>query len=271
MNLQPLVSARRSPNAKSGAWGRQSSCAGPPAHRRKARGQAGRSRRIDLVAPQFTSAIAASDAGISARSARTQKANSPLGSVFQLNTSAAMIAVVIADDGEIAGDPGRRVRSNEPSSDRAMKSQVPFKCRAPFRDEVMAWITLASRGRFILAGASSLARFAASSASRVISSSECLEPRASSSIARPVAIPSWEIHCGKVALGAQHRIDQADALDDLLPIDGGHQAHARDDVADCHVDGALPLMLLVDNVVGRRSLRGQALVQTGERRHSVGS
>ena len=82
-----------------------------------------------------------------------------------------------------------------------------------------------------------------------------------------VAIPSWEIHCGKVALGTQHRIDEADALDQLLPIDDRHQAHARDDVADCHVDSALPPMLLLDNVVGRRSLRSQALVQPGERRH----
>src|SRR5688500_14729758 len=82
-----------------------------------------------------------------------------------------------------------------------------------------------------------------------------------------VAIPSRKIQCGKVTLGAQHRIDQADALDDLLPIDDGHQAHARDDVANCYVDGALPPMLLLDNVVGRRSLRSQALVQAGECRH----
>ena len=86
----------------------------------------------------------------------------------------------------------------------------------------------------------------------------------------PIAIARREIHLGEVAVGAQHRIDEAHALEELRPIDGGHQAHARDHVAHGHVHRALPLMLRADDLVGGRSLRSQALVQPGERRRHLG-
>ena len=75
--------------------------------------------------------------------------------------------------------------------------------------------------------------------------------------------------CGKIALRAQHRIDEADAFEQLSPIDGGHQAHARDDVANRDIRCALPLMLLMDQVVGRGSLGRKAFVQPKERRHHL--
>ena len=172
-----------------------------------------RSAANRFVAPQFTKTIAASDAGISARRARTQKARESAWLGVPAQHQRGYDGGSDANDGKIARDPGRRVRPNEPSSDRAMKADGPFKWGAPFPDEIVAWIPLPSGSRFIRACASSLARFTASSESRVISSSECFEPRASSSIAVAVAISSWKIHCGKVALGTQHRIDEADALD----------------------------------------------------------
>jgi len=49
---------------------------------------------------------------------------------------------------------------------------------------------------------------------------------------------------------AQRRIDEADALEELRPIDGGHETHARDHIAHGHVHRALPLMLLADDLVG---------------------
>ena len=76
-----------------------------------------------------------------------------------------------------------------------------------------------------------------------------------------IAIARRKIHLREVAVGAQRRIDETDALEELRPIDGGHQAHAGDRVSDRHVHRALPLMLLADQLVGGRPLGGQARVQ----------
>ncbi len=81
----------------------------------------------------------------------------------------------------------------------------------------------------------------------------------------PVAIPRREVHGGEVAVGAERRIDETDALEELRPIDGGHEAHAGDYIADRHVHRALPPMLLTDDVVGGRSLSYEAFVQPEKR------
>src|ERR1017187_4688886 len=70
----------------------------------------------------------------------------------------------------------------------------------------------------------------------------------------PMAIARGKVHRGKVAGRAQHRIDRAHALEEIRPIDRGHQAHARYDVADGNVHRAVPLMHLTDDLVGRGSL-----------------
>ena len=63
-----------------------------------------------LVAPQFTSAMAASDAGIRASSASTERGQLSSGTTTQLNTNIAMTAVIITDhSARIAGNPDRRV------------------------------------------------------------------------------------------------------------------------------------------------------------------
>jgi hypothetical protein len=76
----------------------------------------------------------------------------------------------------------------------------------------------------------------------------------------PVAIARREVHGGEVAPGAQRRIDETDALEELRPIDGGHETHAGDHVAHRHIARALPLMLLADDLVRGRPLGGQAFV-----------
>ena len=63
--------------------------------------------------------------------------------------------------------------------------------------------------------------------------------------------------------------DQADALDQLAPIDGRHQAHAGDDVADRHIHRTLALLFVMDDGIGRAALGGQATAQPGERRQHL--
>ncbi len=86
----------------------------------------------------------------------------------------------------------------------------------------------------------------------------------------PITIARGKIHRGEIAVGAQHRIDRAHALEKIRPVDRRHQAHARDHVADRHVHRALPLVHFADDLVGRGSLRREPLIQPSERRRHLG-
>ena len=69
---------------------------------------------------------------------------------------------------------------------------------------------------------------------------------------------------------AEHFVHQADALEQLGPIDVGNHAHAGDDVAHRDDAGALPLVLVVHDRISRRSLRGEMLVEPRQRRGDPG-
>jgi hypothetical protein len=86
----------------------------------------------------------------------------------------------------------------------------------------------------------------------------------------PIAIAGWEIHRCEVAACAQHRIYVTDALEELGPIDVGHQAHAGDHIAYGHVHRALRVMLDADHLVGLRSLVQQPPVQPKQCRRHLG-
>jgi len=85
-----------------------------------------------------------------------------------------------------------------------------------------------------------------------------------------IKIARRKIHVAKRATGRQHVVHQTDALEQLRPINVRNHAHAGDDVA--HRDDArtLPLMLVVYDRIGRRSLRSQMLVEPGERGSDAG-
>ena len=83
-------------------------------------------------------------------------------------------------------------------------------------------------------------------------------------IARP------EIHVLEGASGLENVIDQADALEQLRPIDVGDEAHAGDDVAHRDAGGDLPLVLVADDGVGGRPPPGQLLVEPLQRRCNAG-
>ena len=85
----------------------------------------------------------------------------------------------------------------------------------------------------------------------------------------PIQVSRGEIERGKITVGSQGRIDQADALEQFPPIDSGHQAHARDDVANRHVGRAEKLLLVMNDLVRGSPLGCQALVQPEQcRQHS---
>ncbi len=80
-----------------------------------------------------------------------------------------------------------------------------------------------------------------------------------------VEVPRREVHVRESRAGRQRRVDEAHPLEQLGPVHLGDQAHARDDVAHRDVRDAAALVLVVDGRVGRRPLRGEALVEPRQR------
>ena len=80
-----------------------------------------------------------------------------------------------------------------------------------------------------------------------------------------VAVAGREVHRAIGRRRAEDAVDEADALEELRPVERRHQGHAQDHVADRHVGGGLPLVLDPDDLVGRRPLSGQTLIQPQER------
>ena len=81
-----------------------------------------------------------------------------------------------------------------------------------------------------------------------------------------VGIAGREVHRGVVRAHMQHLVDEADALEELRPVERRHQAHAHDHVADGHVHRGLPLMLDANDVVRGRPLRLQPLIEPAQGR-----
>ncbi len=80
----------------------------------------------------------------------------------------------------------------------------------------------------------------------------------------PVSIAGREVHRRDIRPGTERLLDEADALEEVRPLEGREEPHARDDVADRHVPGDLPLMLGRDHLVQVLPVAGQAVVQPHE-------
>jgi hypothetical protein len=59
----------------------------------------------------------------------------------------------------------------------------------------------------------------------------------------------------------QNFIDQADALEEFMPVKGRHQPHAHDHVAHGNTHGRLILVLGADDLVRRSSLCVQPFIE----------
>ena len=160
------------------------------------------------------------------------------------------------DDGaDIAADTDRRVESTQPAPYGRTKSDRPLERSTPPGNQVIARVSLAAVA--IACGRQGRARnleFAQRRAPRK------LLDRAAIKVARR------KIHRREVAAGPQRVVDETDALDELRPVDVGDQPHARDDVADRHVRRTLSLVLVAHDLVGGRSLCGQARLEPRQRR-----
>jgi hypothetical protein len=86
----------------------------------------------------------------------------------------------------------------------------------------------------------------------------------------PVAIARGKVERRKVRARAQDLVDPTHALEELFPVERRHQAHARDDVADRHVHGRLPLVLEGSDLFARGALGRELLVEPAQRRDLVG-
>ena len=65
-----------------------------------------------------------------------------------------------------------------------------------------------------------------------------------------IVVSRGKIHRAEVASVAKNFVDQTYALKELLPIECGHQAHTRDDIAHGDAHGRLVLMLGTHDFVG---------------------
>ncbi len=75
-----------------------------------------------------------------------------------------------------------------------------------------------------------------------------------------------KIHFLEAAIGGKDGVDEAESLEQLLPIDFGDQTQAGDDVADGDVRGALSTMDVAHDRLGRRVLDRQTLIEPCQRR-----
>ena len=113
-------------------------------------------------------------------------------------------------------------------------------CAAAFGDQVEARIAFARR-----CGGGGRGQYA-SARSR---SSESFEPRPSSSMALRYRLRVAKSMAAKSARSVQRFVDEADAFEELRPVDVRHQPHAGDDVAHRDVRGALAQVLFLQQAV----------------------
>ena len=85
-----------------------------------------------------------------------------------------------------------------------------------------------------------------------------------------VAIPGREVLVPERVRRAKDLVDQADALNELGPIEPRDVPHARDHVADGHVHRGLALVLDADRLIGADALGGEALLEPAEGRGDRG-
>ncbi len=158
------------------------------------------------------------------------------------------------DRSKISGCRRGDVAPEQPAQGRRSIAERQLESRAPVADEIEARIALPSvvgpvRGLRASRGEARDVQLGPAGAS-----AELLH-------GVPVGIAGREIHRGVVRTCVQHLVDETDALEELRPVERGHQAHAHDHVPDGHVHRGLPLMLDAHDVVGGRPLRLQPLIE----------
>ncbi|MDT4818208.1 hypothetical protein FQZ97_512990 [compost metagenome] len=154
----------------------------------------------------------------------------------------------------------------DPQAGRGAKSDRTFE-RAPARaDQVIAGIAAALRlGRIVRCAGPLRA------AERQLDNPELRARGAARQLFDRAAIQvaGRKIHFRKGTARAQPRVDEADALEPLGPVDIGNQPHAGDDVAHRHVGGALALLRVQHHVIDGSALESEARLQPAQRRRGL--
>ena len=161
------------------------------------------------------------------------------------------------DAGQIAAHSGRGVEAPDPAVQGGAEAERCAESTPAGADQVVAWIGEAQR-RFArgLRGSEGCVRYIELRERR--SARELLD-RASIAIAR------WKVHLRELTFRAQHDVDGAHALEQLRPIDRRDQAHAGDRVAHRHVHRTQPLVLVAHDLLGRRPLCREVIVEPLQR------
>ena len=166
----------------------------------------------------------------------------------------------------IAADAERSVDARRPISHGQAIGNRLFEGAAPAREQMIAWV--AASGPLGCWGVSPgpLCR-----KHRRASDIELRAVRAARQFLDCAAVERarWEIHALEVAAGRENSIDEAEPLEQLLPVDIGNQAQAGDDVANRDVRRALPAMYVAHDCIGCRVLDRQTLVEPCQRRRDL--
>ena len=166
---------------------------------------------------------------------------------------------------EVAGRGVPHVRTPQPCRQRHVHVELSLEGEPPVGDQVVAGIVIPG----------GLGRFALDLLWDGVCQVECRSGNLDLGHRRAatefldglaVAVARREVHVAEGAARAKQRVDHADALDELSPIERGDQAHARDHIADRHVHGRLALVLESHRLVGGRALRHESILQPTEGR-----
>ena len=80
-----------------------------------------------------------------------------------------------------------------------------------------------------------------------------------------ITVACREVHVRHARAPAERFVNEAHAFEEIRPIGGGKQPHARDDVSHRRVAGHLGLVLGVYGLVGRRTVAGESASEPVER------
>ena len=166
------------------------------------------------------------------------------------------------DRARIADDAGAGEETDGRGPGRRAEADAALKDRAPVRDQIKPGVaeTFRLACACLRRGAPRrLQRPLRDLSLRQRAAARQVLDRAAVAVARP------EIHRREGAGRAQPRVDKADALEEIGPVDVGDEPHAGDDIAHGDIGHALAVMRLAHRLVDGHALGRQPLVQPAER------
>ena len=216
-----------------------------------------------MLIPRLTNATAASTAGIGAEYAKQAKncrANS--GSIKGKQRRRKKDCGDKRDQCHIAADADRSIDARRPASQGAAIGYGPFEGAAPAGEQDVSRIPTALLFHCRRLGPGLLCsehRGPGDVAFRSVRAARQIFDRAAVERAR------WEIHGFEAAVGRKDCVDEAQLLEQLLPVDVGNQAQTGNDVANGNIRGALLAMHIAHRYLRRRVLNRQTLVEPCQR------